>query len=90
MRAQLIGMKHISGNKKSDGEAFAFDVACLTSAMSDRDKQRGAKGMDVHTPTVPERFADILNESNIGKEFEVEFYYSNNRENIAFVQLASK
>lgn len=85
MRAQLIGIKHIKGEK--NGKSFAFDVACLTTAMSDRDKERGAKGMDVHTPSVPDRYVEILNESNIGKEFEVDFYYANGRENLGYANL---
>lgn len=87
MKGQLIGIKNIKGNKKSNGEAFAFSVACISTPMSDRDKDNGSKGCDVHTPAIPDRLAAVLNDSNIGKELDIEFYYSNGRENIAYCNI---
>lgn len=86
MKVKFIGLKHISGEK--NGKQFAFNVACMTSPMGQRDADRGAVGLDVHTPSVPDRYVDLLSEGNIGKEFDVEFYYANNRENIGYCALA--
>lgn len=90
MKAKLVGIKHISGNSKKDGKAFAFDTACMTTDMPTRDVEKGAIGLDVVTPVVPERYADILCASNIGKDFEVEFYFANGRTNIGYCAVSGK
>ena len=87
MNGKLIGIKHISGTSKKDGKPFSFSVACITTDMNEKDVNNGSKGLDVHTPTIPERCAGYLNESAIGKDIEVEFYYANGRENIAYCNL---
>lgn len=85
-KGKFVGLKHINGEK--DGRKFDFFTACIVSEMSERDVERGARGQDVHTPSVPERYLDVLCEKNIGKEVNVEFYYANRRENIAYCELA--
>lgn len=85
MRVTLIGIKHLKGTSNRTGKPYAFSTGCFTSAMSDRDKENGCKGMDVHTPTIPDRFADVVKESAIGKDFDAEFYYSNGRENLGYI-----
>ncbi len=87
MKATLVGIKHISGNSRRTGVPFSLDVACLTSDMPDRDVQNGAKGLDVCTPVIPDRFLGLLTESNIGKDFRIEFYFANGRTNIAYCDL---
>lgn len=89
-KVTLVGIKHIAGTSKTTGKAFAFDTACLTGEMSDRDIERGAKGLDVLTPVIPDRYKDILCNENIGKDFDMEFYFANNRTNIGYAALASK
>lgn len=90
MKVTLVGIKHISGTSKTSGKPFAFDSACLYGDMSKRDTENGGKGFDVYTPAIPDRYADIISESNIGKEFEMEFYYANGRTNIGYAALAKK
>lgn len=87
MRATLVGIRRISGNSKSTGKPFQLEIACLTSDMSDRDVKNGSKGLDVLTPVIPDRFAGVLNESNIGKNFTIEVYFANNRTNIGYCDL---
>lgn len=87
MKMQFVGIKHIVGDSSKNGKHFDFHVACLVSPMEQRDIEKGAHGMDVHTPTIPDRYKDILCEANIGKDIEAEFYYSNGRENIGYCAL---
>lgn len=90
MKMQFVGLKHIKGDSAKTGKPFDFFVACLVSPMDDRDIEKGSVGNDVHTPTVPDRFSSLLCEGNIGKNVEVEFYYANGRENIAYCALVGK
>lgn len=92
MKCKFIGIKHVSGISKKDGSFFDFSTAMLTSEMSDKDKANGSHGLDVHVASIPERFIDILNESNLGKDCDVDFYYSRtasgaSRENIGYISL---
>lgn len=84
-KSKLIGIKCIQGTK--DGRAWSLKIACLSSEMTSRDAERGASGSDVHSPAIPERYADLLCEKNIGKEFDVEYYYVKGREQIAYASL---
>lgn len=88
MRGQLVGIKHIKGTSAKTGKDFAFSVACISTPMSERDKENGAKGADVHTPTIPDRLVGVLCDANIGKEIEIEFYFANGREGIAYCEIA--
>lgn len=88
MKMQFVGIKHIKGTSSRNGKPFDFYVGCLVSPMEQRDIDNGARGMDVHTPTIPDRYREILSEANIGKDVNCEFYYSNGRENIAYCELA--
>ena len=87
MKAAFIGIKHVSGTSQKTGRDFAFDVACITSPMDARDAECGAKGLDVHMSTIPDRWKEILSDANVGKEIDVEFYYANGRENIGYCAL---
>lgn len=89
MRGKFVGIKHISGTSKKDDKPFAFSVAVINTEMSERDINNGAKGEDSHTVTIPDRLAGVLNDANVGKDVNVEFYYANNRENLAFADLAT-
>ncbi|MDE6016516.1 MAG: hypothetical protein K2H41_12615 [Acetatifactor sp.] len=62
-------------------------MACITSPMDAKDTERGAKGLDVHMPTVPDRWKEVLSDANVGKEIDVEFYYANGRENVGYCAL---
>lgn len=88
MKVKFVGKKHISGTKNN--RTFDFDVACFSSEMSERDKQNGSSGLDVHTPAVPERYKDLLVPDNFGKDFELELYWANGRENIGYCALLGK
>lgn len=90
MKMQFVGLKHIKGDSAKTGKPFDFFVACLVSPMDKRDVEKGSVGMDVHTPTVSDRFSEILSEGNLGKDVDVEFYYANGRENIGYCALAAK
>lgn len=92
MKCKFIGIKHVSGISKKEGKSFDFSTAMLTSEMSDRDKENGSHGLDVHVVSIPERFLDILKESNLGADCDVDFYYSRTasgvcRENIGYISL---
>lgn len=87
MKGQFIGIRHVEGTSQKTGREFSFDVACITSEMSERDINRGARGIDVHTPTVSDRWKEVFSADNLGKEIEVEFYFANGRENIAYAAL---
>lgn len=84
MKTTLIGLKHIKGESKRTGKSFDMTIACLTAPMQDRDIENGSKGLDVRTPAVPDRYRDLLTDSAIGKDFEIEFYFAGGRENIGY------
>lgn len=86
MTGKFIGLKHIQGTK--DGRGWSMDIACLTTSMSERDANNGAKGDDVHSVGIPDRYKELFVEKNLGKDFEVELYYANKRENLAYAALA--
>lgn len=88
MVGKFIGLKRIKGTSKKTGKDFDFSIANIVTEMQERDIDNGAKGEDVHTPIIPERYKDLLCEANIGKNVEVEFYYTNNSENIGYAALA--
>lgn len=90
MKAQFVGLKHISGTSTKTGKEYAFDVACLVTPMSDRDAQKNAVGQDVHSPTIPDRYLNVLCKENIGKEVEVDFYFAGGRENLGYCALVGK
>ncbi len=85
VRAKLIGIKKVDGVGKNG--PYAFSIACLTSEMADFDLRKGAKGENVHAVTVPDRCTHVLNEANIGKEVNCDFYFNNGRENVAYAEL---
>lgn len=87
MRGTIVGIKNVDGVGKN-GKPYAFKIACITTPMGEFDVQKGAKGLNVHAVTVPDRLQDVLNASNIGKDIDAEFYFSNGRENIAYAMLA--
>lgn len=91
MKMKLVGVKHMKGTSKKSGKPFDFWAAMFLSDMSDKDvSEREARGQDVHTMTIPDRFMSDLCEGNIGKDFQVETYYNSGRENIGYVSMVSK
>lgn len=92
MKCKFIGIKHVSGISKKDGKPFDFSTAMLTSEMSDRDKDNGSHGLDVHVVSIPDKFRDVLNEANLGADCDVDFYFTRtangtSREILGYVQI---
>lgn len=87
MVVRFIGKKNISGVSKKTGEQYSFSIATLTSDFSMRDKDNGAIGQDVHSCTIPDRLNDIFSKENIGKEMDVDFYFTPKGENIGYAAL---
>ncbi len=90
MKAQFIGLKHISGTSTRTGKDYAFNTACIVTPMSERDVQKNAVGQDVHNPVIPDCYANVLCEQNVGKDIEINFVYANGREIIGYCTLAGK
>lgn len=88
MVSKLIGIKRLKGENKTTHKPYDFTVACFTSDFTEGDiENHDAKGQQVHAPSVPDSFKEVITEKNIGKEFEVSYFFQNGREQIGFCQL---
>lgn len=88
-KCKLIGVKQVSGTSKKTSKPFNFVTAILISDMCERDVQNGAWGQDVHNVIVPDHAKDVLVAGNIGKEFEIQFYYAGRSEGVGYAALCS-
>lgn len=84
MKVKLIGIKKVSGVSKATGKEFSFSTANMISEFSARDIDKGAVGSDVHTCTIPERLIGVITPDNIGKEFDVDFYFTQRGECLGY------
>lgn len=87
MKSMLVGIKTVKGVSKKTGKDFNFTIANFTSEFSEKDKANGSVGCEIHTCTVPDRLIDLIVAKNVGKSFEVDYYYTTRGQNIGYAAL---